>query len=332
METLYAEEKAALLLMALSPQDAQNVLDQLGLERGNRLRAEIERLEQMPQSKDYQDQVLREFDDLLREVEASPAALEGASAAANPNPAAAIQTEPPKELAASLPDEAKGDAVAALRGLDYDKLGQALQGEQARIVALVLDALEVNQAGEVLKRLPAQTRDEVSLQLGRDLQVAPEVLQRIARALYHKSQQLEEARPPQTEQTRYKKMADMLRLMPKPDRLAVVAALDQGDPTMAAGVKEFLYQFDDILRIEDRSMQKVLSEVDSKNLAIALKGAPDAIKDKVMNNLSKRARETLGEEMEFLGTVAGAQIEQARKVVVEVIQRLDQAGELVMIE
>jgi flagellar motor switch protein FliG len=77
-------------------------------------------------------------------------------------------------------------------------------------------------------------------------------------------------------------------------------------------------------------MQKVLSEIDSKGLAVALKGAPEEITAKVLNNLSKRAQETLTEEIQFLGTVPPAEIQQAQKVIVALIQRMDQAGELVM--
>src|SRR5262249_15978522 len=97
-------------------------------------------------------------------------------------------------------------------------------------------------------------------------------------------------------------------------------------------VKEFLYSFDDLLLIEDRSMQKLLAEIDSKSLASALKGASDAIKDKVRNNLSKRARETLNEEMELLGTLPGPTTQEAQRAVVDGIRRPDQAGELRMLQ
>src|SRR5262249_48165445 len=132
--------------------------------------------------------------------------------------------------------------------------------------------------------------------------------------------------------TKHKKMADMLRLLEKAERIEILGLLDQNDPETAAKVKEFMYQFGDLLSIEDRSMQKLLGEIDSKNLAVALKGAPENIVEKVLGNLSKRARETLTEEMQFLGATSTAAIRQAQKTVVEVIQRLDQAGELVMNE
>ena len=115
--------------------------------------------------------------------------------------------------------------------------------------------------------------------------------------------------------------------------MEVLAALEQSDAQTAVQVREFLYSFDDLLLIEDRSMQKLLAEIDSKSLASALKGASDPIKEKVRNNLSKRARETLNEEMELLGSLPGTTIQQGpQKSVVDVIQRLDQAGELTMLQ
>ena len=340
METLYAEEKAALLLMTLRSHDAESVLGRLRPEQGNRLRAQIQRLGSQPEAQEQRDVVVREFTDFLEQVDAGltpGAARESAdvdyqvSQPTPKEPDASKSMNPPSQPATSAA-AAKDGFLAELRLLAADKLSLALQDESPRTVALVLDSLEVAQAGEVLKRLPAPMREEVSLQLGRSVRVDPEILQCIAGALVQKCQRTEEVPPAPTEQERFKKMADILRLLSKPDRLAVIAALDHQDSSVAAGVKEFLYQFDDILRIEDRSMQKLLAEVNTKSLAIALSGAQDDIKAKVLNNLSKRARETLGEEMEFLGTTPPAQVEEARKVIVDMIQRLDQAGELVMTE
>ncbi len=334
---MYAEEKAALLLMTLDSQDAENVLERLKPEQGNRLRAEIQRLERQPEAQEQLEEVLREFNEFLQRMDTGngngtdrePADVDYQVSQAPANESA--PNEPTNS--SSQADAAVQDGVSAeLARLDAETLSLGLLGESPRIVAIVLDALRVNQAGEVLKRLPALTREEVSVQLGRSTPVDPEILQCIADAVVRKCQRTEEMPPPPSEQERLKKMADILRLLPKPDRLAVIAALDQQDSAVAAGVKDFLYQFDDILRIEDRSMQKLLGEVNTKSLAAALQGADQEIKDKVLNNLSKRARETLGEEMEFLGTVPATQIDEARKTIVDMIQRLDQAGELVMKE
>jgi flagellar motor switch protein FliG len=233
---------------------------------------------------------------------------------------------------AALRQMAGGGPPAAAAAANVDRLALALQDEHPRTVALVLNQMEAERAGEVLKRLAPEMRREVSVQLGREVAVSPELVNRIVRTVLEKCRRLAELPPAQGGSNRFKRVAEMLRRLDKPDRMEVLAALDQNDPETAAQVKEFLYNFDDLLLIEDRSIQKLLAEIDSKSLASALKGASDEVKDKVRNNLSKRARETLNEEMELLGSLPPTTIQQAQKAVVDVIQRLDQAGELTMIE
>ena len=106
--------------------------------------------------------------------------------------------------------------------------------------------------------------------------------------------------------------------------------MEEEDAESAAVIKGMLYLFEDLLQISDRSLQKILSEIDSGSLATALKGVDEPIVEKVMSNLSKRARATLAEEIEFLGSVKQAEQEVAQKAVCEAIARLDQSGDLEM--
>jgi flagellar motor switch protein FliG len=212
--------------------------------------------------------------------------------------------------------------------LPHDRLALGLAGEHPRVIALVLHSLDTTEAGEVLKRLPPELRKLVSVQLGINPAAGIEHLPRIAAALISKCESLKIQGPEASEDTRFKRMADMLRLLEKPDRLDLLAVLEQHDAATATAVKDYLYQFEDLLLIEDRSVQKILAEIEAKVLATALKDAEKAIADKVLANLSKRARESIMEEMELLRSTSGPQIQQARKAVVDVIQRLDQAGEL----
>lgn len=342
------EERAAILLCNLDSEAAANVLACLGPRHRTRLQAEMERLAQAPPPDDVLQDVLREFEELLRRGEdASPwkPTLVGAdepsaespsvvaTAPVRPTPVSPPAPSPPAaaEPAPRVPPD-PSDPLAALRLLGPDRLAAALQGEQPHTVSLVLNALEAEEAGEVLKRLVPEMRREVTLRLSHGVSSAAPVLQRIARALLAKSQALSQTPSQLSNEAKLKKMADMLRLLDKPDRMEILTALEENDADLAGKLKEFLYQFEDLLLIEDRSMQKLLGEIDSKSLGVALKGAPEEIRDKVLNNLSKRARETLNEEMEFLGSVSSAQVQQAQKAVVEIFQRLDQAGELAMKE
>ena len=216
--------------------------------------------------------------------------------------------------------------------MPLDVLIGALHGEQTHTVALVLNSLPIALAGEVLQRLPPAIRREVPVCLSRQGSANPALLRRIAQALLQKAHSAGANAGPAGAAARYEKIANMIRTLEKADRNEALAALQEQEPEAAARVKEMLYTFEDLLRIVDRSMQKLLSEIDSKNLAIALKGAAENITEKVTKNLSMRAKDALQEEMEFLGMVPLAQVRQAQKTLVDVIQRLDLAGELQMQE
>jgi flagellar motor switch protein FliG len=128
-----------------------------------------------------------------------------------------------------------------------------------------------------------------------------------------------------------KKLAEMLRNMDRKDRNKILDSLEQQDPQVVNRIRELLYKFEDLRDIEDRSLQKLLGEIETQSLCTALNGAEQQILDKVIRNLSKRARESLLEEIELLGRVGEEELAAARKEVAGAIQRLDQAGELVML-
>jgi flagellar motor switch protein FliG len=329
MSPLSGEEKAALLLKNLPPEMAASLLERLGPERAARVRAQLERLDQQKEPSPALEQVLDEFHGLL-DHSADTVEISGHA----PGVKAYQETrhvEPPGvgPMPAEGPTPAT-DTLAALGQMNPDLLARALEGELPRTVALILNGLETQRAGEILKRLSPNLRRQVSLQLDQPMVGGMELLQRIAQAIVQKSTAVGQAPVVETGDAKFKKMADMLRLLDKPERLELLTTIEQNNAETATRLKQFLYQFEDLLLIEDRSMQKLLAEIDMKTLATALKGATDEIKQRVTNNLSQRARTALEEELSFLGTVPANQMQQAQKAVVDVIQRLDQAGELVM--
>lgn len=334
MPAMAGEDKAVVLLTSLSPALAEAVLARLKPDLSGRLRGKLKRpgTNQPPETV---EQIMAEVKGLIGPSNGGdatilplppPAERSASSAQRATAPPAPKATVPPPDL------DAFGDPVSALRDLPVPQLATALTGEQGRTVALVLDCLEATPAGEVLKRLPAELRREASMHLGRAPNVSLPLLQRVARALMQKCRAANAGPTPQNGNARIQKLADMLRLLPKADRMEVLAAMEQHDGATAALIKDLLYTFDDLLNIEDRSIQKLLADIDSKALATALKGASQEIMEKVSANLSKRAKERLQEEMELLGFVSAAQVAQAQQTVVAAIQRLDAAGELIMKE
>ena len=345
------QDKIAILLTSLPPEAAHRVLDRLGPERSRRLRGLMQQAKAAPPP-DLLQQVWRELEEQFRlsRDRSSRATLRvvPATAGAEAEPQDALR--PTHDVGGrgaaddgSAPDrrpgftadeihepELMGDPIAELRQVEVERLAPALEGEHPRTVATVLSCLEADKAGEALKRLPTETRRDVFLRLGQPAGGGPDLVQRIVRAVLQKSQAVAASPVAASGHDRAKMMADMLKSMERTDRMDLLGTLEAQDGELAAAVRDRLYVFEDLLVIEDRSVQKLLGEIDSKTLALALKEAPEKIAAKVMNNLSKRARETVAEEISFLGAIPPAQIEQARKAVVEVIQRLDQAGELMM--
>ena len=212
-----------------------------------------------------------------------------------------------------------------------DRLLLALSAESARTIALILNHLTGESGGDIFKQLSPEVRRDVSVHMATCVMPGMAVVQRTIRAILAKEQSLPEVIPDQKGDARFKKMAQLLWKLERTERSEALAALQDRDPGAASQVRELLYLFTDLLRLDSRSMQKVLGQTDGKILAVALKGADEDVKQVVMENMSKRARDGLLEEMEFLGTIPSNQIQQAQKSIVDIIQQLDQAGELVMV-
>jgi flagellar motor switch protein FliG len=323
MATRTGIEKAALLLYSLPPESVEKVLAALGPAHGERLRSELTKLRQQEKPPSDVGEVVRELEDLLLRAGDSPAA--------SPTPRQLAAYRPPSDTEVSLPP-LPSDPVEALHALPLEMLSVVLQEEQSHTIALVINELPAETAGGVLRKLTPEMRRDVSVRLSRLNGSSPELLARIARALIQKSQSLSNRRGAANAEAKYERIASMLRFLEKTERMEVLAALEENEPETAAHVKDLLYTFEDLLQLHDRSLQKLLAEIDSKTLSVALKGANEAITEKLLANLSKRAREALKEEMEFVGMVPLPQVRQAQKMIVDVMQRLDQAGELMMNE
>jgi flagellar motor switch protein FliG len=332
MIAMTGEEKAGLLLLSLDPEVAQTILAKLEPPARARLTTHMERLAASPQRDEFLAAVMQEAERLLEAPQLQLAAPREPAPPLPSPPAprlAAFRPEPPAEE--EPPQDEPDEGTEALNQLAPARLGLALDGESPRTIALVLNQLSVERAGTVYKQLPPDVRRDVAVQMGTSAVPAAAIVERTIQAVLAKARALPEAAAEATADARFKKMAELLRQLERPDRTEAIAALQERDPGVATQVLSLLYVFEDVLCLDGRSVQKVLGEIDSKTLATALSGATEDIKAKVIDNMSKRAREGLTEEMEFLGTVPRSQVQAAQQALVDVIQRLDQAGEIVML-
>jgi flagellar motor switch protein FliG len=217
-----------------------------------------------------------------------------------------------------------------LQELAPEALALGLRGERAPTVSMLLGGLEPAKAAEVLKHLPPEIRHETAVRLGSAAPPARELLVHVSKAVLERCRKLAEAGPEPTVDDRLMRLADMVRALGTEDRQAIVQRLQATDPATAAKVASQLYRFEDVLRVEDRALQGILSQLDMKALAAALKNASEEISAKILANVSKRARDAVNEEMELSGHVPPARIKEAQEKVINVIRQLDQEGKLTL--
>ncbi len=217
------------------------------------------------------------------------------------------------------------DPLKDLETLSVHQIAQALGSEQSRTTAMLLSNLPAKLTGDILNLLKAEYQKLVMKELTKE-QHAPAILvDRIARATFLRARQFS-AEPPDT-RNHADRVAEVLRSVPKAGRRNMLAAIEEQDPDLAKSLLTRIYRFDDITALNKAVVQRVLGEVDSTNLTTALFGADESVKDAIFASLSKRARQTIEEEMQFMTNVSETRIQQARDAIAEVIAKIDMESE-----
>lgn len=217
------------------------------------------------------------------------------------------------------------DPLRDLQTLSVHQVAQALASEQSRTTAILLSKLPAKMTGEILSLLKPEYQSLVMKELSKE-QHAPAVLvERIARATFTRAQQLP-SEPPDT-RDHADRVAEVLRSVAKAGRRNMLAAIEEQDPDLAKSLLTRIYRFDDIATLSKSVVQRVLGEVDSTNLTTALFGAAETVKESIFANLSKRARQTIEEEMQFMTNVSESRIQQARNAIAEIIAKIDMESE-----
>ena len=218
---------------------------------------------------------------------------------------------------------------AFLREADPRQLQNFLATEHPQTIALVLVHLRPDQASTVLGALDAETGADVAHRIAVMDRTTPEMVRVVAEVLHRRTSSV--LAPVQESVVGgLQPLVDIInRADPSTEKL-ILEGLDERDQVIAEQVRSRMFVFDDVLGLEDRAVQLVLRAVETSVLATALKGAQQAVHDKVTSNVSERARETLLEEIDLLGRVRLSQVEEARASVVAAIRTLEATGEIVL--
>jgi flagellar motor switch protein FliG len=244
-------------------------------------------------------------------------------------------------LAAGLGEDKAGDILsrlnvvytevpfASLRNADTRQLVTFLKDEHPQIIALVLAHLTAGQSAEVLSGFAAEQQAEVAHRIAMMDRTSPEMVRLVEEELGRRMGSLL-AHQDMTTVGGVETLVEIINRSPRPTERSILEWLDNTDPELAEQVRSQMFVFEDIVTIDDRSLQQVLREVEANDLATALKGVRPDVRDKVVRNLSERASENLTEEIELLGPVRTRTVEEAQAKIVGIIRTLEEQGILTL--
>jgi flagellar motor switch protein FliG len=316
--------KAAMVLLQLGKERAARILSKLDDVEVEEIAAEIMRMDRVDQ--DMADAVIEEFFEFSS---LGPGIGGGESL---------IQ----EMLEATMGGEKAADLLERLRasmaGMPFDFIQQAdgrqvlslLAGEHPQTVALVLVHLRPDRASQIMSGLPPTVQADVALRIARMEKASPVSLSVVQVVAENLTRRASAVLGPQ-ESAAAGGVDPLVAIINRADggtERAIMDGLTELDNELADEVRSRMFIFTDILLLEDRAMQLVLRGVETGVLAMALKGASDEVRQKVLVNLSERARENLVDEIDVLGSVRMSQVEEARTAIVQDIRKLEQTGEL----
>ncbi|HPU48705.1 MAG TPA: flagellar motor switch protein FliG, partial [Syntrophomonadaceae bacterium] len=215
-----------------------------------------------------------------------------------------------------------------MRKTEPQQLLNFIQSEHPQTIALILAYLDPEKAALILSSLPPERQSEVAKRIAIMDTTSPEVIREVERVLERKLSSI--APQELTNAGGVKAVVEIINRVDRGTEKTIMEALEIQDPELAEEIKKLMFVFEDVVLLDNRSVQRVLREVESQDLALALKGASAEVAEKIFSNMSSRAAEMLREDIEFMGPVRLRDVEEAQQRIVNVIRRLEELGEIVI--
>lgn len=215
-----------------------------------------------------------------------------------------------------------------LKKADSQQIASFLQKEHPQTIALVLSNLTLDQTAKILGELNEELRNEVVVRMATLGKVSPSLVSEIEEVLTN----VAEAEISQSISSLggTKSVASVLNKINTVTAKQILEFIDQQDANLAMEIKRLMFLFEDLLYVDDRSIQRILREIDKKDLALSLKVADEKLKEKILKNMSERAQEMLKEELQFMGPVRLKEVESAQTRIVLIVKQLEENGEIIV--
>lgn len=315
-------QKLAALLILLGPESASHILRHLDEHELESVTAEMSKLQFI--SLELQREILHEFSEVA--VEASTGILGGVDVTK-----AALEKSVGMFRAASIigrvaPMRTPVAAMQQITEMEPRQIFNLIKQEQPQTIALVVSYLSPEKASHLIPMLRTEVRDQVIERLATMAPTPIEIVERVVEVLNHKLGGKHTRALNQTGGV--KTAAELLNAMDKNLSKSLLITIEERNPELGASIRQKMFTFEDLNQLDAPSIQKVLREVEMHDLAVALKTASENLKQLLLSCISKRAAETVNEEISFMGPLKLRDIEASQGRIIEVVRRLESEGEI----
>lgn len=320
---LSGPKKAAIIMLSLGTEKSAKIMKQFSELEIENISMEIANLSRV--SKELQEKVLEEF---VLLGQAQQYMLKGGVDYARDLLEKTLGHHKAMEIIKRLKEQVKVKPFTFVRHTDPVQLVNLISGEHPQTIALILSYLDSQQSALVLSSLSPEMQADVARRVALMDRTSPDLLKDVENVLQEKlstvfQQDFTQAGGVDT-------VVDILNNVDRGTEKLILEELEKEDAELADEIRQRMFIFEDIITLDDASIQRVIREIDSKDLAKAMKGTGEEVKERIFRNISKRATEMLREDLEYMGPIRLREVEEAQQRIVSVIRRLDEAGEIII--
>jgi len=320
---LSGRQKAAILLITLGPEVSAQVFKHLREEEIEQLTLEIANVRKVDHTE--KESILNEFHQICV---AQEYLTQGGITYAKEILEKALGSQKANDILNRL------TATLQVRPFDFARKAEPtqilnfIQNENSQTIALVLSYLQPEQSSAVLSSLPTEKQADVARRIALMDSTSPDVIAQVERVLEQKLSST--VTQDYTNAGGIEAIVQILNGVDRGTERTILDSLEIQDPELAEEIKKRMFVFEDIVNLDNRSIQRIIRDVESADLQLALKVASEEVRDAIFRNMSKRMAETFREEMEYMGPVRLRDVEEAQTRIVATIRRLEESGEIII--
>lgn len=318
------EEKAAVLILALNEETAAEVMKNLHPKEIKRLSKQMSRMSNV--NADTINSVAKEFCVMAKEQ------WEGITVSGDTSRklvTRALGEAQAEELLSDIAGMRNNDnpIIDKLRDVDPKILADFTKSEHPQTIALILVHLRPEQAAQMLEHFPAPLQCEITKRMAMLKSVPHEFIEEVAQTL---EKEIISSATAEMEMGGARMISEILNRMNRVNENAIMAALEETDPELTAQIRNFMFSFEDVLKLDNKSIQELLREVSSEDMVRAMKLVDESLREKIYRNMSKRGAEMMREELEMMPPIRLSEVEGSQRKIVEITKKLEADGRIVI--